>query len=178
VSIVTSISIASLCAVVLAAVPGLSAIQESVSFDGQRMVLAARGENPGETVREYIPPDQKLESWTRLASIREYPRLNDAKAVVANMLELLKRQNPQARSATVENAKTGEVVVDFVTWPPDESFVEFNVFRYGPREGGGLVAHQYALRDYTDPKGFLRRLKPLRLRLVRLMADQGLTVEG
>jgi hypothetical protein len=68
----------------------------------------------------------------------------------------------------------GEIVVDFVTWPAAESFVEFNVFKYGRREGGGLVAQQYALRDYKDPRGFMRGLKPVRARLIKLMTEGGL----
>jgi hypothetical protein len=36
-----------------------------------------------------------------------------------------------------ENPKTGDVMVDFVTWVPDNSFAEFNVFKYSKRQGGG-----------------------------------------
>ena len=148
--------------------------RESVSFDGQTLVLAAQGENPGETVKEYIPAGEELKSWTRLASVREYPELNEPRAVVANLIQALKQQNPQAQHAVIENPKTGEVVVDFVTWPADQSFVEFNVFKYAKRAGGGLVAHQYALRDYQDPRAFMSGLKPVRTRLVKLMTEGGL----
>jgi hypothetical protein len=88
------------------------------------------------------------------------------------------REETMNRHAVSENPKTGEVVVDFVTWPADESFVEFNVFKYGRREGGGLVAQQYALRDYKDPRGFMKGLKPVRTRLVSLMMEGGLRVSG
>jgi hypothetical protein len=176
----TSISMMGLCALVWALAPEhrTAPPPESVTFDGQTLIFAAQSENQGETVREYIPAGQRLESWTRLASIREYPNLNDPKAVVANLIQALKQQNPQARSAVAENRESGEIVVDFVTWPPDESFVEFNVFKYSRTEGGGLIAHQYALRDYEDPKGFLRGLKPVRARLVKLMAEEGLKATG
>jgi hypothetical protein len=152
--------------------------KESVRFDGRTLVFAWEGENRGERIREYIPEGETLDSWTTLASIREYPDLNDPKAVVTNMLRLLRQNHPGARSAVQENPSTGEVVVDFVMWPPDESFVEFNVWKYRRAEAGGLVAHQYALRDYRDPKGFLRGLKPVRERLVRLMAEGGLVRLG
>lgn len=152
--------------------------QSSVTFDGQRLVFAWQGENPGEHIKEFIPPGEKLESWTRLASIREYPEQKDPKTAAANLVGQLKKDYPQARSAVQENDATGEVLVDFVVWPPDESFVEFDVFRYARRDGGGLVAQQYALRDYKDPKGFLRDLKPVRERLVNLMAETGLKLTG
>ena len=145
-----------------------------VSFDGQTLVLAWQGGNPGETVREYIPVGEKLESWTRLASIREYPKLDEPQAVAANLVRALKQQNSAAQSAMIENPATGEVIVDFVTWPADRAFVEFNIFKYARRPGGGLIAHQYALRDYQDTTAFLRGLRPVRERLVGLMAKEGL----
>ena len=145
-----------------------------MSFDGQTLVLAWQGGNPGETVREYIPVGEKLESWTKLASIREYPKLDEPRAVAANLVRALKQQNSAAQSAMIENPATGEVIVDFVTWPADRAFVEFNIFKYARRPGGGLIAHQYALRDYQDTTAFLRGLRPVRERLVGLMAKEGL----
>ena len=145
-----------------------------LAFDGQILVLAWQGGSPGETVREYIPLAEKLESWTKLASIREYPKLDDPRAVAANLVRALKQQNPAAQSAMIENPATGEVIVDFVTWPADRAFVELNIFKYARKPGGGLVAQQYALRDYQDTTGFLRSLGPVRERLVGLMAKEGL----
>jgi hypothetical protein len=74
----------------------------------------------------------------------------------------------------IENPATGEVIVDFVTWPADHAFVEFNVFKYARRAGGGLIAQQYALRDHQDTTAFLRGLRPVRERLGGLMAKEGL----
>ena len=90
------------------------------------------------------------------------------------MLRALKQQNPDAPSAIIRSPSTGEVIVDFVTWPPDRAFTEFNLFRYGKRDGGGVVAQQYALRHYGDATEFLRGLKAERTRLVELMAKEGL----
>lgn len=147
---------------------------QRLAFDGQILVLAWQGGSPGETVREYIPPGERLESWTKLASLREYPKLDDPRAVVASLVRALKQQNPAAQSAMIENPATGEVIVDFVTWPADRAFVEFNIFKYARKPGGGLVAQQYALRDYQDTTGFLKSLRPVRERLVGLMAKEGL----
>jgi hypothetical protein len=138
-------------------------------------VSAWQGGAPGETAREYIPPREKLASWTKLASIREYPKLDDPRAVAANPVRALKQQNPAAQSATIENPTTGEVIVDFVTWPADRTFVEFNIFKYTRRPGGGLVAQQYAVREYQDTTGFLRGLRPAGARPPRrVMANEGL----
>ena len=148
--------------------------KESVSFDGTTLWLASTNENPGERVREFIPEGQKLATWTKLASLREYPKLNEPRAVAENLVRALRQQNPGAQSAIIQNPKTGEVIVDFVTWPADNAFVEFNIFKYSRAEGGGLIAQQYALREYQDSAAFLKSLKPLRTRLVELMAKGGL----
>lgn len=148
--------------------------KESVVFDGTTLLLASTNENPGERVREFLPEGQKFSSWTKLASLREYPKLNDPRAVAENLVRALRQQNPGAQSAIIQNPKTGEVIVDFVTWPADNAFVEFNIFKYSRKEGGGLVAQQYALREYQDTAAFLKGLKPVRTRLVELMAKGGL----
>jgi hypothetical protein len=151
--------------------------KESVAFDGTTLLLASTNENPGERVREFIPEGQKLDSWTKLASIREYPKLDDPRAVAENVLRALKQQNPAAQGAIIQNPKTGEVIVDFVTWPADNAFVEFNVFKYSQKPGGGLVAQQFALREYKDTSAFLKGLKPMRTRLIELMAKGGLEIK-
>jgi hypothetical protein len=61
-------------------------------------VLAWQGGTTGETVREYVPTGETLESWTKLASIREYSRLDDPRAVAANLVRALRQQNPRRRA--------------------------------------------------------------------------------
>jgi hypothetical protein len=148
---------------------------ESVSFDGVILYLASTNETPNERLREFLPEGQKFETWTKLASIREYPKLNDPRAVAENVVRVVKQQNPGAQSAVIQNPKTGEVIVDFVTWPADQAFVEFNIFKYAKKDGGGLIAQQYALREYKDTASFLKALKTERTRLIGLMAKSGLT---
>ena len=143
--------------------------EDTVNFDGQSLVLRWEGENPGETIKEYIPADQKLDSWTRLASIRTYSELDDPAALAGGVIKQLKKDYPDSPCAIIENPETGEVVIDFVLWPADLAFVEFNVFKYAKGEDGGVIAEQYALRDYDDSEGFLKGLRPVRERLVNLM---------
>jgi len=147
---------------------------EAVSFDGKTLVLAWQGGQNGETIKEFIPEGQKLESWTVLASIREYPQLNDPRTVVGNLVRNLRQRNPQSRVGLIENPTTGEVIVDFLMWPEDASFVEFNIFRYHNKTTGGIVAEQYALRAYGDANEFFSTLKADRERLINLMASGGL----
>ncbi len=154
----------------LDAFPGARA----VAFDGKRLAQAAQGGTPVERWREFVPDGEAIARWTHLASIREYPGHKDPKALATALLQALKKQNPDAPSSIIQHPATGEVIVDFVTWPPDRAFTEFNLFRYGKREGGGIVAQQYALRRYGDAGDFLRGLKAERVRLVDLMAKEGL----
>ena len=147
---------------------------KTITFDGKRLAQAAQGTTPVERWREFVPPGEKLERWTRLASIREYPTHTDPKALAGELVRALKRKYPDAPVAILENKATGEVIVDFVAWPDDRAFTEFNLFRYGKRAGGGVVAQQYAMRAYGDATAFLGDLKKERRRLLDAMAKEGL----
>jgi len=146
----------------------------AVTFDGKRLVHAAEGKTPVEVWREFVPPGETLERWTRLASVREYPTHRDPKALAGELVRALKRSYPDAPSSLIENKATGEVIVDFVAGPDNGAFTEFNLFRYGTRDAGGVVAQQYALRVYGDAGDFLRGLRAERKRLLELMAKEGL----
>ncbi len=155
--------------------------KETVEFDGHKLWLAFEGKTENEliheTVKEYIPEKQELKTWTRLASIRKYPRLNDPVKVAKGLVGALKRQNPRAPSRTLHDKKENVVLVDFVTWTRDSKYAEFNVFRYSRDPDGGLIAQQYAVRDYDDIPAFLKNLRPLRERLVKAMSEHGLVVK-
>ncbi|MFI4924758.1 MAG: hypothetical protein ACHQJ7_06390 [Vicinamibacteria bacterium] len=146
----------------------------AVTFDGKRMVHADEGKTPVEHWREFVPPGETLERWTRLASVREYPNHRDPKALAGELVRALQRSYPGAPFSLIESKATGEVIVDFVAWPADHAFTEFNLFRYGTRDAGGVVAQQYALRVYGDAGNFLRGLKAERVRLLDVMAKDGL----
>ena len=148
---------------------------ETIQFDGQTLQLAFEGNDPGATIKEFVPAGEKLDSWTKLAAIREFDDLNDPVAYGVATVAELKKKYPLSPSSLIENPKTGGVIVDFVVWPEDALFAEFNVFMYEKRAGGGLISQQYALRAYgDDSKAFLKNLRPVRERLVELMAKDGL----
>ncbi|MBI2826834.1 MAG: hypothetical protein HYX69_19340 [Planctomycetia bacterium] len=106
--------------------------------------------------------------------------MSDPKEVAKELAKKLDARDPPAPNDISENEETGEVIVDFIIWPDgfskpeDAPYVEFDIFKYSKNEGGGLVAEQYALREYDDIKGFLGGLKPVRKRLIDLMATEGL----
>ena len=116
----------------------------TLEFDGQTLELAWEGGEPGSTIREFIPAGETLEKWTHLASIREYAAIDDPRALAADTLKLTRDTYPDTPSNIIENPTTGDTIIDFAAWPDDNSFLEFNVFKYSKRPGGGVVAQQYA----------------------------------
>jgi hypothetical protein len=143
--------------------------KERIAFDGTTLVLASQEKNAEESIKEYIPEGQTLEAWSHLASVRTYANHQDPKMLAGALVKQVKANYPQSPCSLRENTTTGESMVDFVVWPADKSFVEFNVFKYGKGENGGVVAQQYAIRDYKDPNGFLESLRPVRERVLAEM---------
>ena len=143
--------------------------KERITFDGTTLVLAAQEKSDDESIKEYIPEGQTLEAWSHLASVRTYANHQDPKMLAGALVKQVKANYPQSPCSLRDNAATGESLVDFVVWPPDKSFVEFNVFKYGKGENGGVVAQQYAVREYKDPNGFLESLRPVRERILAEM---------
>jgi hypothetical protein len=147
---------------------------KTLQFDGQTLTLAWEGGEPGSTIREFIPAGETLEKWTHLASIREYAAIDDPRALAAQTLKLTRDTYPQTPSNIIEDPTTGDTIIDFAAWPDDNSFLEFNVFKYSKRPGGGVVAQQYALRVYGDATEFAKNLPTIRERIVDEMARTGL----
>jgi len=66
--------------------------------------------------------------------------------------------------------KTGEAIIDFLTWAPGSDVMEFNVFKYAAAANGeGLVALQYAQHIKTDDMD-VADFRKLRQRTVEAMA--------
>lgn len=147
---------------------------ERVRFEGQTLVLASSNNSATEWVREFLPEGEKPERWTRRATLREFPQLDDPQAEGQKLLRAIKERSPDALSAIIRNPKTGEVIVDYLFTSPDRAFMEFSVLRYARKPGGGLACQQYALRVYGDPTDFLKELKARRPRVIDAMAKVGL----
>lgn len=159
-----------------AAEPTLSSAK-SLTFDGQTLNLAWEGGTADAPIREYIPAGENLEKWTHLASIREWVDLNDPIELAAGTLETVKQTYPGAPHNMAENPDTGETVIDFLVGPPDGSFVEYNIFKYAKRPGGGVIAQQYAVRNYDNPTEFAdKELSAIRGRVINEMATDGLQI--
>jgi hypothetical protein len=156
--------------------------KESIRFDNQSLVLAFQNNNDGDTIKEFIPAGETLERWTKLAALYEYPNLDDPQAVVDALVERLKKRGSDIPYDVRTDSRTKAVIVDFLIWPEgaarpeDAEYVEYNIFRYESKRGGGLTAQQYAIRRYTNTQDFISNLRTWKDRLVRQMTNGGLTM--
>lgn len=152
------------------------AAEKTISFDGQIYYVAFHKSDGGKSVTEYLPKGGKLDSWVRLVAIRTLPGEENPKLAALGLVRTLKLQNPQAQSAMMQHPSSKDVIVDFVTWPQDGKFIEFNIFRYSKlAKNKGLLLQQYAQRAYGDKtNAFLASLGSERQRLVNLMVKDGL----
>lgn len=147
---------------------------KTLEFDGQTLVLAWEGGEPGSPIREYIPAGETLDHWTHLASIREFASIDDPRALAAKTLEGVRQTYLDTPSTIMEDPTSDDTIIDFVAWPDDKSFAEYNVFKYSKRPGGGVIAQQYAVRAYGNVDEFAKNLIALRERLTGEMASTAL----
>lgn len=146
-------------------------VPKSLTFDGIKFAKAFSDTSVAGPFSEYLPNGQKLESWTQLMGIYQFPKLKDPKAAAVNLGAMIKEQNPGAQFQVLENEEAGIAMVDFVTWPADSAYVEFNIWKYRKASGGGLIAVQYAERAYSDQEGFLKKLRARRDAVIPMMAQ-------
>ena len=168
------LSLVSTLSPVQAKAPKLAEPPKYVKFDGLQLNLAWQSEDPEAPVAEFIPKDETLEKWTHLASIRRFPAQDDPQALAKTTVEGVAEQYPGAPTNIQNDPKGSDAVIEFVVSPPDDSFAEYNLFRYSKDPSGGVVAEQYALRGYGDRQEFLDSLTEQRQKLLDEMAASGL----
>jgi hypothetical protein len=154
--------------------PQEGGVPKYVRFDGKRLNLAWESENPEQPVAEFIPEGETLEKWTHLASIRRFPGLDDPQQLAKLTIDQINEQFPGAPTNLVDNPKGDDAIIEFVVNAPDDSFAEYNLFKYGKGASGGVVAEQYALRTYGDRKEFMDGVMAQRQKLLNEMAATGL----
>jgi hypothetical protein len=154
----------------------------TVEFAGDRYTLnfEDRGQqengSPGDGVAEFTLPGETVNDWSKLFAYHAYPAMGDDPVAAVKMVgKVVKETNKDANFAIVENEKTGEAIIDFLTWAPESDVMEFNVFKYArAADGKGLIAMQYAQRiklGDLDVEG----MRALRTRSVQDMADTAIS---
>jgi hypothetical protein len=125
----------------------------------------------GDGVAEFTLPGETVDDWTKLFAFHAYPEAGDDPALAAAALgKVVKAVNKDANFALTADPKTGEAIIDFLTWAPGSDVMEFNVFKYAEAANGeGLVALQYAQHIKTDDMD-VADFRKLRQRTVEAMA--------
>ena len=172
----------SMFAALVATVALARAETPTVEFGGERFTLNFEDQatledgSRGEGLAEFTLPGETVEDWSKLFAYHAYPEMGDDPVAAVKMVgKVVKETNKDANFAIVENEKTGEAIIDFLTWTPESDVMEFNVFKYArAADGKGLVAMQYAqhikLGD-IDVEG----MRALRARTVDDMAVENIS---
>jgi len=124
----------------------------TVDFGGQHYTLNFEDHaklpdgRPGDGIAEFTLPGETVENWSKLFAYHAYPEAGDDPVEAVKMLgKVVKENNKDANYALIENEKTGEAIIDFLTWAPDSDIMEFNIFKYArAKNGPGLIALQFA----------------------------------
>ncbi len=123
--------------------------EEPVSFGGEDYAVAHTDvREEGNSLVELVRDGDAIESWRKLVAFHRFPDLKGTpKEAAHGLAAMLRRRDPAARFAMIENPTTGEVIIDFLTGEPSSDVVEFNVFKYARHPSGkGIVAFQFAER--------------------------------
>ena len=138
--------------------------QDSLLFDGERYVRVHRErQSPGDSMAQFVRERETLENWTQSIAIYRYTTLGDDPTQAAlGLRDSVKAANPDAQARLVVHSVTRDATLDFLTWPPDGSYLELNVMRYAKDAGGnGLLAfrfvHRFRDARREDAKAFTSR---------------------
>ena len=154
----------------------------TVEFAGDRYTLNFEDQaqqedgSPGDGLAEFTLPGETVNDWSKLFAYHAYPEMGDDPVAAVKMVgKVVKETNKDANFAIIENEKTGEAIIDFLTWTPESDVMEFNVFKYArAADGKGLVAMQYAQHiklGEIDVEG----MRALRASSVQEMADTAIS---
>ena len=134
------------------------AVAEDVSpiVDGEAFTKKFIGKPPnGDKLLEFVRDSESFENWTKLVGYRyqQLPGLgNDPIKYASAMGQMVKRVNPQANFQVLKNEQANEAIIDFLTWPKDQKYMELNVFRFWKsKDGKAVVSLQLAYR-FETPK--------------------------
>ncbi|MEF2231643.1 MAG: hypothetical protein V3571_11995 [Pseudodesulfovibrio sp.] len=126
-----------------------SSLPEQITFRDVTLHKAFEEAKDGAFITEYVPEGELLEHWFHLFAVRrEQSGLSPSKRA-AGIAVQLKKTNPEFRSQVLENKKTGDAGIDFLIWPQDDSYGEFNTWKFMQGEPGWLYSFQYGFRGYT-----------------------------
>ncbi len=107
------------------------------------------GEGNRAITNEYLAEGATLEDWETMVAVRKWPNLTEVKQVSGPYLSQINASF--VRKAEVYSPPPGTVGTDFVLKcylaPPDKSYLEYNLIRFGIEPGEkGVKSYQFAVR--------------------------------
>jgi hypothetical protein len=108
---------------------------------------------PGDSpigLREYVPAGETLQNWTKMASVRVFIKEKKPTEYLNRVGQQVMGSHPAAKAVLFKNDKTGDHVLDFLTFTPDSTVAEWNLMRAKYDKKKGLIVFQYAARFRTD----------------------------
>lgn len=198
IAISSAVRLAATAALMLAAYAGTPAYaQEPVndrlsvpgplSFGADTYLLSwSSHPSPNYYKQEYLPAGQTSGHYRQMVMVEAtmMPEA-DVDRVVASKVQWLdhrKATDPVVNYAILKNAKTGEIILDFVLSadaPKQDYIVEWNAYRYAPLRGkdgkSGVLLFGISRRAYgDDAANFLRALKSTRPQEIDALAKYAL----
>jgi hypothetical protein len=162
----------------LVSMASVRAEDQSVEFAGETYHLDNhdRAKHPdgsaGDGVAEFTLEGETVNDWSKLFAYHIYPGVSDSPKLAAETLgKTVKDNNKDANYSLTKDDKSGEAIVDFLTWAPGSDVMEFNVFKYAKAgDGQGLIALQYAQR-FKSKDIPVEEFRKLRERMVGEMSQ-------
>ena len=126
---------------------------DSGNIQSITVLLVENDSNDGKQLEFVREEDIAVDKWTKLVSFR-YRLLtsvgNDPKKAAVEMARAVKASNPKTLARVEVNEQTSEAILDYLTWPADIKFLEFNVFRYAKSADGQAVLSLQLGYRFTD----------------------------
>ncbi len=143
------------------------ASDDVVIIDGESFANTFVGSPPnGDKLVEFMRKGETFENWTKLVGYR-YQHLsrldNDPQKAALGLERIVKQNNPKAQTRVITNKRTNEAIIDFLTWPKDGKYMEFNVFRYAKSlDGNAVISLQLAYRFTDTSAQGIKKIKKIR----------------
>lgn len=153
------------------------AAKPTITFNKTKYRLAYVQQGSVNSINEYVPKGQNLKNWKSLIGVFQYHQHKDTSPLeFAQLLgKSLQASNPKIRFQIMNNEKTNEAVIDFLTWnKKDPKNAEFNIFKFKKDPNNNeIIGLQYASRLQPNTnKKFVEKFKRERSELIIKMIKQ------
>ena len=136
----------------------------------------------GVLVYRYIRDTETFEDWTTSVTYTLYrnPSVGDRpKSVATVIVSSLQNSNPQAKYNLTGNEEGTEVILDFLTWPADKEYMEYDVYRIeSGQKGEGVYVLQFSVKfPYVEnmSEAQVKELVALRNGMVKQVLQYNMT---